>query len=347
MAESQVPWTYDGIGQNLITNLSDTRFEPYLVSAGRNLDYAFGLYLYNARLAKAFLYPLHILEVTLRNRISNVFCQYFDTDEWCHSITFREILTQQSLAALDKGIQRAKSRNTADIVATLTFDFWSNLFRAEYDRSLWQTRMQELLPHKFKTRKEFQKAVKMLNDFRNRIAHHEPIYQLNLSQVYRDLLDMLSWLSQDTYRWVKHFSTVNQCMRTKPSPEGSIMPYLTDKSDDDFQTVNIKNVLSDIPTRRFIVCHNDASEIQAVTELHHLAEYFISLREGTDILIDLQQHTFGDVISHCKLRDNFAQCDAYDSFNSISSKLKGKIKYILVSKKGNIQGVIAKSHRRY
>ncbi|WP_437609251.1 hypothetical protein [Erwinia sp. V71] len=101
MAESQVPWSYDGSGPNLIASLSDTRFEPYLVSAGHNLDYAFGLYLYNARMAKAFLYPLHILEVTLRNRISHVFCQHFDM-AWCHCAAFRAILTKESQATLGK-----------------------------------------------------------------------------------------------------------------------------------------------------------------------------------------------------------------------------------------------------
>ncbi len=72
MAESQVPYNYKDTGADLINTLSETRFRPYLVSAGRDQDYAFALYLYNARMAKAFLYPLHILEITLRNRINEM-----------------------------------------------------------------------------------------------------------------------------------------------------------------------------------------------------------------------------------------------------------------------------------
>ena len=67
MAQSQVPFTYLNDGQEIINHLSDKRFGTYLQRAGFNKDYAFELYLYNARLAKAFLFPLQILEVTVRN----------------------------------------------------------------------------------------------------------------------------------------------------------------------------------------------------------------------------------------------------------------------------------------
>lgn len=69
MAESQVPYPYTEDNHSIISSLSEARFAPYLKNAGFNQHYAFSLYLYNARLSKAFLYPLHILEVTLRNRI--------------------------------------------------------------------------------------------------------------------------------------------------------------------------------------------------------------------------------------------------------------------------------------
>src|SRR5471030_2826765 len=128
MAESQVPYNYNDTGAALINTLSETRFRPYLVSAGRDRDYAFALYLYNARMPKAFLYPLHILEISLRNRINEIFCDVFSED-WCHDPVFQLVLTAESLSTLNRGISRSKSKATADVVATLTFDFWSNLFR--------------------------------------------------------------------------------------------------------------------------------------------------------------------------------------------------------------------------
>ncbi|MBP2171414.1 hypothetical protein J2125_004606 [Erwinia toletana] len=114
MAESQAPYNYDCTGAGLIASLSVQRFKPYLVSAGHNQDYAFGLYLYNARMAKAFLFPLQILEVTLRNRINDIFCRAF-CEKWCFDHGLRKILSKASLATLDRAINRAKATNTEDM----------------------------------------------------------------------------------------------------------------------------------------------------------------------------------------------------------------------------------------
>ncbi|AZC08947.1 hypothetical protein DKE47_001160 [Acinetobacter nosocomialis] len=73
----------------------------------------------------------------MRNAINNFFIKEFCLD-WAIDSNFRKILNSHSLAALDKAIERAKSSNNDDIVAVITLDFWSNLFRSDYDRSLWQ-----------------------------------------------------------------------------------------------------------------------------------------------------------------------------------------------------------------
>lgn len=70
MAESQVPYAYDQPALDAITaSLSRQRFETYLTKAGNDENYAYALYLYNARLAKSLLFPLSVTEVTLRNAI--------------------------------------------------------------------------------------------------------------------------------------------------------------------------------------------------------------------------------------------------------------------------------------
>lgn len=66
MAESQVTYIYDSNINTIKENISDNRFSAYLKKAGFNEIYAFNLYLYNARISKAFLFPLHMLEVSLR-----------------------------------------------------------------------------------------------------------------------------------------------------------------------------------------------------------------------------------------------------------------------------------------
>lgn len=346
MAESQVPYSYAESGQDIKAALSKERFTPYVVKAGYDLEYAFNLYLYNARLSKAFLFPLHILEVCLRNRINDIFCSDFSND-WPHNSSFTDHLSLESLGALEKGIERAKSPKTEDVVATLTFDFWSNLFRPEYDRPLWQSRMADLLPNIHKTRKEFQQIVRKLNMFRNRIAHHEPIHTLDITSFHKAILDVLSWLSVDTSQWVKHHSTVNRAVRTKPAATGGFRPYFCERADSNFSEISNTTRLSELPQSRFILCQDQTENLVAVVEMHHIGQYILSLTEGAELVVDLEEHDLDQVIQHENLKQNFDFCGGSESFGKSELILKGKVKYIVVENADATLGVIAKAHRRY
>ena len=129
MAESQVPFAYLPERLRAIrASISEPRFATYMAKGGNHEEYAFALYLYNARLAKAFLYPLNIVEVTLRNAIDQMLIRRFG-DDWPENPSFRQgILSPDGLSALDKGIQRAGAGARRDqVVATLTFDFWGRV----------------------------------------------------------------------------------------------------------------------------------------------------------------------------------------------------------------------------
>jgi hypothetical protein len=74
MAESQDACAYDDeLLAALEQAISPARFAPYLAAAGDDRKYAIQLYLWNARIAKAFLYPLHMAEITTRNAMHAAF----------------------------------------------------------------------------------------------------------------------------------------------------------------------------------------------------------------------------------------------------------------------------------
>ncbi|WP_323009909.1 hypothetical protein [Paracoccus sp. (in: a-proteobacteria)] len=126
MAESQVPYAYDPQSVDALkASLSPQRFETYLAKAGGDEHYAFALYLYNARLAKSLLFPLSVTEVTLRNAVNSVLVASHG-ESWHQDATLRnQVLTAQSLDALDRAFIRAKSNARGKVIAELTFDFWS------------------------------------------------------------------------------------------------------------------------------------------------------------------------------------------------------------------------------
>jgi hypothetical protein len=249
MAESQLPFPYtpDDIAA-LKVALSLPRFATYLRPAGNNEVYALGLYLYNARLAKAFLYPLHVVEVTLRNAIDEQLVAVYGSN-WPLEAAFRDnFLTPDGRLTLDKAIDRAGQNAPKDqIVATLTFDFWSNLFRSDYG-AFWRTKLNVVLPHlpRGESRHSIQSSVKEINRFRNRIAHHEPILDMNAIDVMAKIKQLVRYRCPRTEAWMRHHTTVDQILRTRPDPQGRMGVQLSERQDAQFLRVTGAETLATV-----------------------------------------------------------------------------------------------------
>ncbi|MEZ8029991.1 Abi family protein [Enterovibrio norvegicus] len=347
MAESQEQFFYTDDGNSIKLNLSEKRFEPYLKRSGYKYEYAFNLYLFNARLSKAFLFPLHILEVSLRNRINTIFIDAYG-DDWPFQEDFRKHLSEEAVKSLDTGIRRAKTEHTDDIVATMSFDFWSNLFRSLYDRPFWQTHMNDLVPNQQVSRKDFQKKIREINKFRNRIAHHEPIHHLRLIELHKAILVTLEWLCADTKSWVHHYSSLNNTIKNPPTASGESKPHFGERCDSSYSVVDLESPIVNFPNSKFIICLNN-SAIAFVMEKSHLANYLLSTIDKEDcILADLNDHTYADISKNQNIQNNFVNVSSSESFSKTSKLFTERgIGYILVNDSTGIIGIIAKSHRRY
>lgn len=356
MAECQHPFSYDEqVKYNLKTSLSTKRFHAYLLKAGFDENHAIQLYLYNARLSKSFLFPIHILEITLRNRIHQILAEDF-TQNWHQNPDFLNILTTQSRSSIDTAIARTRHKSKPeidDIIASLTFDFWSNLFRPEYDRLLWQSRMKRLLPQRPFSRRDFQQLLASINYLRNRIAHHEPIHYLNLSLEHSNIMEALTACCQTTANWTKSHSTVHQVLRTKPNKGGFAGPLLQDRCDNNFK-VHIGNTSCKVVTeltQRFIICVDNENHINAVVEMDHIGRHLLSLVDKDHMLLcDLNDETLDSVVKRQSLNNNFIELDGFDNLQCLADSFKSKgIKYAIIrdGKQHTFLGVIAKAHRRY
>lgn len=343
MAESQVSFTYLDEGNAIIDSLSHQRFHTYLKKSSFNKNYAFDLYLYNCRLSKSLLFPLQILEISLRNAINVFFIEKFGND-WPNSSCLKNILNKESLDCLEKAKKRAKTTNYQDIVAATTLDFWSNLFRPEYDRSLWQTNIHKVFNGSV-TRKKIQTEVADLNKLRNRIAHHEPILDLNLNLLYTRLIYLIKLISNETSQWTQHFTTFYEVIRTKPTIHGSQKPLFNEKYDNDFCIVNEENLLSELPNHRFILCKRN--DIETIFEKSDIALYIYDIaKDNNEIIADLKTIKLSDIIEYNKYSNkNFHVCSSTESFKNSNILFRKKhIDFIVVQDKKGILGVIKKPH---
>ncbi|PYE93031.1 hypothetical protein C8J35_11628 [Rhizobium sp. PP-F2F-G38] len=224
MAESQDLFRYDvKFGAVLEANLSLPRLAPYLKAAKGDISYATKIYLWNARLAKAFLFPLQIVEVATRNSINRALGTHFKKPDWVQAPPF--LLTPQSTSSYQASLTRLKRKNPSpssdDIVASLTFDFWSNLFRVEYD-ALWSApgllrNAFPLMPTNF-SRGDIQNRVAKINWLRNRIAHHETIHaKINVLNYLSYIDDTIGYICPDTMSWVQSNTTVKAVLNSPPN----------------------------------------------------------------------------------------------------------------------------------
>lgn len=228
MGQSQEAIIYDrALMEALGNTLSEARLAPYLAKAQGDLPYAYQLYLWNARLAKAFLYPLGVLEVAVRNSMHRAFSNTFGTSDWVlnpdqHYAYFNASTRGSHQTSMGR-LLNAKGgvMPTADeMVAGLNFDYWSNLLRAEYN-VLWVqgNTLVEAFPQMQPANQTIaRQKISEINQLRNRIAHHEPVHHLDLGAKLSLLEEVMGFICTATRAWMKSCLTVQQTLRAVPSP---------------------------------------------------------------------------------------------------------------------------------
>nr|WP_245295134.1 Abi family protein [Pseudaminobacter manganicus] len=324
---------------------------------GNHEAYALALYLYNARVAKAFLYPLNVAEVTLRNAVDQILVATFQ-DNWHQTATFRDqTLTPAGLATLDKAIQRAGQNAPRDqVVATLTFDFWSNLFRPEYG-GLWRTHVNRAFPYlqHGEGRHEIQILVKAINTFRNRVAHHEPVLDLNINDIYAKIIQLTELRCPETAAWMKHHSTVGSIVRTRPRRDGTMANSLATKLDKSFVSTSIDTTLLELIEKaderhQAIVCLKaNGSPIAAFTSID-VTRFIAARAKELDGMIALPDHKVSDLLADFDLTNRWAAMDDSTPLGIAVKELQKPRIQILVGvngASGKVTGAIIRAHRRY
>jgi hypothetical protein len=179
--------------QEIICTLTRQRLSKYLQVTQGDEQLALTLYLHNAKLSAAFLTDLHFVEVALRNKFDAQLSLGFGTQLWFASPSFTSLLDPRTLDILQKA-QRdaAKGRKSAassgQVITELMFGFWLNLTDRKLEHALWVPILHKaFLPNKPPKRAQFNLSLEKLRQLRNRVAHHEPIFQLPLSALHTSL----------------------------------------------------------------------------------------------------------------------------------------------------------------
>lgn len=186
--------------------LTTARLGPYR-SATTDLDAAIALYEWNSRLSGQLFVLIGHLEVVLRNALDRELLKSHlggAGDSWLNDAS---VLRRGEINDIAKARTRRLDKRKADdhdgIISELSFSFWKYLLSAKYEATLWTPYLRHAFPRLRGSPAQVRNALDRQHILRNRIAHHEPIFQRLLERYRSDTLRLLSWIDRDTQRWVK------------------------------------------------------------------------------------------------------------------------------------------------
>ena len=198
--------------------LSVERFARYLEWRSEDHARALELYALNTQLSEALYTPLQILEITLRNRIHTVLTearheQWFEDDGYL-------LLEHQrcQIAEVVEQVGERRDPTPGHVVAALTFSFWTAMLGNSYEE-LWQKTLHDIARRedgKGLARKDFSRPLSPIRALRNRVAHHEPIVQWDLPKHYKNILQLIRWLSPAAAEWCERYSRFPEVYPDEP-----------------------------------------------------------------------------------------------------------------------------------
>ncbi|MFV0374473.1 hypothetical protein [Microbacterium sp.] len=213
--------------------LSAPRYRRYLGVAGGDHALAMETYLWNSRVAAAGIVDVGHLEVAVRNAYDRELARRFP--DWA-------IDPRATLFRLEQGVQPARAQQRrrnqaslaritdakrglssapthAEVVAALTFGFWSNLTVGERTPTLWNPMLHRAFP-KGTARSRVHDLVARVVKFRNRLAHNEPVFstRTGLEDRLVEVRELFELIDPDAYAYVAAHSTLSAALSACPIP---------------------------------------------------------------------------------------------------------------------------------
>jgi hypothetical protein len=107
------------------------------------------------------------------------------------------------------------------VIAELKFAFWVNMFTARHQTRIWDPHIAALLPDAPR-KSAAQLRTRVYGDLngirvlRNRVAHHEPIFNRDLGDDLRRMLELVDMRSRSTGAWVRALEDVTLELGRRP-----------------------------------------------------------------------------------------------------------------------------------
>ncbi len=210
---------------NLIrARVSEPRFSRYLEDCEGDDVAALRLYEWNIAIGGAFHETLGQLEVVVRNGLDaqlrrwhrkalNGNGRWFDD----HAVPLQDESRRQIRQAIRHATRAGGPPTHGKVVAELTFGFWRFLLDAYHQPTLWAPALRHAFPHlRPRIRQNVYDPMSRLNNLRNRIAHHEPLYRHDLEARLHDVLTVAGFVCPTVAAWIWSSTRVPATLVARP-----------------------------------------------------------------------------------------------------------------------------------
>lgn len=170
--------------------------------------------------------PLQICEVAARNGVVDALERVHGANWPWNNGFIRSLPTPRNARHYNPQIDlrsvAGRMPTTGKVVAELKFAFWEKTFTSGQDARLWNPYLQTAFPGIPAgtpipvARANAFSALQAVRQFRNRIAHHEPIFTRNLTDEYQRLHDVISWRNPTAAAWMDRIQQVTILIGNRP-----------------------------------------------------------------------------------------------------------------------------------
>ncbi len=184
------------------------------------------LYLWNAELSAAYFELIGHVEVFLRNVFHSSLYPLSDEGRWYLDSQFP--FTRQADRDISTAVRRATANGKTTerpgkVIAELSFGFWRFLLSSHYSATIWPKVSPGFkgVPRHERSRSELETAAKRINDLRNRVAHHEPVYNRSSARYLGDIYLIARYVDVQAEEMLRSQSKVPSILERRPRKASS------------------------------------------------------------------------------------------------------------------------------
>lgn len=192
---------------------------PYLELAGDNQKDALALYEWSARTAATAFEVVGHLEVLLRNAMDKNLRVHFREEScgipWFLLPTPGGEHVAEAVTTVRERLRPQGKESRHQIVANLSFGFWAGLVGPKYE-DLWRESLHRAFPNSSGRRKQVSTAVERVRKFRNRLAHHDSMINVDVPFEVRQIIEVAGYIDKDAAAWLTRRNGVMTSYAQRP-----------------------------------------------------------------------------------------------------------------------------------